>query len=156
MAGLSIGDIMAYIRGRQEDEGPTTHPTAWTDAISYPLRYGVSPEEYARKEAEIRQAGLPSQLQALAASRTAGGGQGEENPNIIDRYMGQRIAAENSFWPEAVIKGANTFAFGDPFLDAGEAERTKAAGELGRNMGYGQEPETQMAGLSLADILGGE
>ncbi len=149
-AAPSLADIIAGLGGGVP--GSKTHPTAASDVLSYPLRYGVSPEVYAQKEAELRK-NLPPQLLELAGSKQMGGGQGEPNEAIIDRYLGQRIAAENSYWPSAALQGANQFAFGDYSLDPGEAERTKAAGDLGRNQGYGEEVGS--SGPSLWDLLGG-
>jgi len=96
------------------------------DDLMYTLRYGLGKEAYKRKAAGLV---TPPEVAALA----------QGNPNVIDRYQGQRIAAEDSYWPEMMIGAANEHALGDPYLDkpTRESERTKAAGDIGRKAGSG-------------------
>jgi len=94
-------------------------PDPW---ISSMLRYGMSPEDYEVRSSNIKQA-LPRQLTDISKG----------NPNIEDRFIGQMIATEQGR-PEFATSFFNKAALGDPFLQGDESERTKAAGDLGRNM----------------------
>lgn len=104
-------------------------PDSW---LSSQLRYGLSPEEYQERESNIRRAGFPRPLQELAKG----------NPNIEDRFIGQMIATEQGR-PELATSFFNKIAFGDPFLQGDESERTKAAGDLGRNMALARQREAE-------------
>jgi hypothetical protein len=105
---------------------PIGMPGANPEDLLYIFRYGMGKDAYEKRAKELRDT-LPPEVQALAKG----------NPNIIDRYAGQRIATESGPMPDPIVGLANRFALGDPFLDkqTNESERTKQAGDIGRAAG---------------------
>lgn len=99
--------------------------------LPYLLRYSKNKAGYDQRAKELL-SNPPKELSDLARG----------NPNILDRYAGQRIAAESSMFPNFVIQLANQYALGDPFLDKpnNESQRTKLAGDLGRTQGSAPAP----------------